>query len=62
MSVHSWLLVFPGSFLLLLSYTPQGRCAFQWEENIMPGEGGKYFYLEFSGEELRKWWLFGTGL
>ena len=26
----------------------------------IPGEGGKYFYLEFSVEEIRKWWLFET--
>lgn len=26
----------------------------------LPGEGGKYFPLGFSGKEVRKWRLFGT--
>ena len=26
----------------------------------IPGKGGKYCYLEFSGEEIRKRGLFGT--
>lgn len=26
----------------------------------LPGEGGKYFSLEISGEEVRQWQLFGS--
>lgn len=52
-------LFIPGSLFFLevvfSFYFPLLREAVPSTKKSLPGEGGKYFSLEFSGEEIRKW-------